>query len=67
MNAKNPKFAIAPKSKYNNGLISGKKYAITKFNITSFSIKFSDTEELFCLVNGCSHMRNGKNWILRNK
>jgi len=65
MNAKNPKFAIAPKGEYNNGIVTGKKYPITRFNGTSFYI--DDDVSFFCLVNGCSHMRNGKNWILRNK
>ena len=64
MNAKNPKFAIAPKGEYDNGIVSGKKYPITNFNGTSF---FIEDYKIFCLVKGCSHMRNGKNWILRNK
>ena len=66
MNAKNPKFAIAPKGKY-HAVESGVKYPILKFDGNSFEIKHPSADMiLFCLVSGCSHL-DGKNWILRNK
>jgi len=63
-NSKNPKFAIAPKGKYDNGIISRKKYKIIEFDGFSFT---TENPSMTCLVKDCAHMRNGKNWILRNK
>jgi hypothetical protein len=67
MNAKNPKFAIAPEGCCNY-LTAGKKYEILKFNEEFFSIIDEEGTKLhYCIINGgCSHL-NGKNWILRNK
>ena len=67
MNAKNPKFAIAPKGCCSY-LTAGKKYEILKIDDDRFSIELDIGNQLaWCIRNGyCAHL-NGKNWILRNK
>jgi len=66
MNAKNPKFAIAPKGEYNS-VKSGVKYPIVTYLDGLFEIVSPLTEDLMqCLPKRCGHL-GGKNWILRNK
>ena len=65
MNAKNPKFAIAPKQCWNY-LPSGKKYEMYNIDMDYFEI-YSDTgRRLLCKRKECAHLYGG-NWILRNK
>jgi hypothetical protein len=63
MNSKNPKFAIAPKGKYNS-VIAGVKYEVLNFDSSTFEIKLNGSIQ-FCLVKGCCHI-DGKSWILRD-
>jgi hypothetical protein len=66
MNAKNPKFAIAPKGEYNS-VKSGVKYPIVTYLDGFFEIVSPLTgNSIQCLSKRCSHL-DGKNWILRNK
>lgn len=70
MNAKNPKFAIAPKGTYNS-FEGGTKFEIIKLEIIEEIVFFEiisplDGDILYCLAKGCAHL-DGKNWILRNK
>jgi len=65
MNAKNPKFAIAPKGTYNS-ITGGKKYPVTDFDGDSFSTISDIGGNIFTLTERSAHL-NGKNWILRNK
>jgi len=66
MNAKNPKFAIAPKGEYTD-ITPNKKYEILKWDDSEYFYIFDDTAyTLFCSTKMCAHL-NFKNWILRNK
>lgn len=68
MNAKNPKFAIAPKGEFNS-FNGGTKFEIRNFDSVcgSFNITSPLTgNKLTCLSQKCHHL-DSKNWILRNK
>ena len=70
MNAKNPKFAIAPKGIFNS-VKSGVKYPILSLDICDNFTYFEIISPLAgnrmqCLSKKCGHL-DGKNWILRNK
>ena len=56
-----PMYAIAPINA--DGITKGKKYAISKENEISFSIRDDAGDELFCLKKGCAHL-DGGNWQL---
>ena len=65
MNAKNPKFAIAPKKCWHY-LTPGKKYPVLDIDMDYFTIYSDNGMRLFCRQKKCAHLYGG-NWILRNQ